>query len=67
MTQRPPLLKLEFFNRGLPADAFALVDDEIAALDAGMAWARPGDLIAVLVHIQRDEVHRWLDRGENHS
>ncbi len=55
------LLQLEFFNRGLPADAFALVDDEIAALDAGMAWARPGDLIAVLVHIQRDEVHRWLD------
>ena len=43
------------------ATVLPMSDDEIAALDLGMAWARPGDLIAVLVHIQRDEVQRWLE------
>ena len=47
-------------DRGLSPDAFALVDDEIAALEAGLAWARPGDVVLVLVHVQRVAVRAWL-------
>ena len=46
--------------RGLVAEAFTVVDDEIAALEAGLAWARPGDVVLLLVHIQRVAVHAWL-------
>lgn len=46
---------------GLPEGDNVLVADELDALASGLAWSRPGDLILVLVHIQRAEVRAWLD------
>jgi len=34
--------------------------DELSALKSGMKWARPGDLLVHLVHLERDSVEAWL-------
>lgn len=45
---------------GHPAAAIRLHDDEVHAIRDGLSWARPGDLIVHLVHIQRDAVTTFL-------
>lgn len=45
---------------GLPEEALMRVEGEVAALEVGLDWARPGDVILVLVHIERDAVREWL-------
>ena len=45
---------------GMAPENVVDVADELASLDAAMLWARPGDLIVHLVHIERDAVRRWL-------
>lgn len=38
-------------------------EDEVAALKDALGWARPGDLVVHLVHIQRDAVQTLLNRS----
>ena len=45
---------------GLPADAFMRVGGEVEALEVGLDWAQPGDVVLVLVHIEREAVREWL-------
>ena len=45
---------------GMAPENVVDVADELASLDAAMLWARPGDLIVHLVHIEREAVRRWL-------
>lgn len=54
------VLEKAFQALGLAADAFTIVADELEALELGRAWARPDDIVLVIVHIQRDEVQAWL-------
>jgi len=49
-----------FLALGLPEDSLMLVEGEVAALEIGVDWARPGDVILVLVHIEREAVREWL-------
>lgn len=52
----PALLEATFAELGLPCERVA---GEVAAVRRGLAWAQPGDLVAILVHVDRDEV--WAE------
>jgi UDP-N-acetylmuramyl tripeptide synthase len=52
----PALLEHEFAARGIACER---TDGEVGAIRRALAWARPGDLAAILVHVDRDEV--WAE------
>lgn len=52
----PAILADELARLGLPAGAIEVTADDLAATRAALAWARPGDLILLLVHSGRSEV-----------
>jgi cyanophycin synthetase len=58
----PALLRRTLIDLGAPADAVDTARDEVDVLTRGLAWARPGDLVAILVHVDRDEVQAELQR-----
>ncbi|MCA9516349.1 MAG: hypothetical protein KC635_15515, partial [Myxococcales bacterium] len=55
------VLRAAFLAEGLTPDDVIDVADEIDALERGFAWARPGDLLVHLVHVQRADCRRWLE------
>jgi len=59
----PTLLRDALIALGSPPDAIATVDGEVMALRHGLAWARRGDLVAILPHVERDEIHAELLRA----
>ncbi|MCY1066577.1 Mur ligase family protein [Nannocystis sp. RBIL2] len=52
----PALLERSFEGLGIACER---VESEVAAIRRGLEWARPGDVIAILVHVDRDEV--WAE------
>jgi cyanophycin synthetase len=58
----PALLRDELLAQGTPSDAVALAASEVEVLRSGLAWARPGDIVAILVHVDRDEIQAELGR-----
>ncbi|PCC69779.1 UDP-N-acetylmuramyl tripeptide synthase [Nannocystis exedens] len=52
----PALLEHSFAGLGIACER---VESEVAAIRRGLEWARPGDVIAILVHVDRDEV--WAE------
>jgi len=54
------VLQAAFRDLGLPVTSFTTVADELEALALGRAWAKPGDIVLIIVHIQRDAVQAWL-------
>ncbi len=52
----PMLLQDELLRLGLPPAGLERADTELAAIRKSLSWARPGDLLVLLVHKQRDEV-----------
>jgi len=56
----PKLIESSLLERGLGPEQIQIVEGEIPALEAAMAWARPGDLTMLLVHLERDEVTEWV-------
>lgn len=54
------VLRAAFLAEGLAADDVVDVVDEVDALERGFGWARPGDLLVHLVHVQRAACRRWL-------
>ncbi|MDC0668735.1 Mur ligase family protein [Nannocystis radixulma] len=52
----PALLEQSFAGLGIACER---VDSEVAAIRRGLEWARPGDVVAILVHVDRDEV--WAE------
>jgi UDP-N-acetylmuramyl tripeptide synthase len=57
----PALYERSLVELGLPADAFAIVGSEVEALERAFDGARPGDFVAVLVHLDHAEVQAFLD------
>jgi len=62
---RPPeevaaLLREGLIAMKMPASHIHRVTDEIDALEHGLAWAQPGDLLVHLVHLERDAVEERL-------
>ncbi|MBK9756674.1 MAG: Mur ligase [Nannocystis sp.] len=58
----PALLRDELIRLGHPASALTTASDEVDLLRRGLAWAEPGDLVAILVHVERDEIQAELRR-----
>jgi cyanophycin synthetase len=56
----PPLLAEGLIGAGQPADTVAFAPDEPTALRWALARARPGELIALLVHTDREGTGAWL-------
>jgi UDP-N-acetylmuramyl tripeptide synthase len=56
----PRLFGEAFERAGIGAERFAVVESEVAALESLFREARPGDVIAVLVHVDRDPVRAFL-------
>lgn len=57
----PALYERSLVAHGLPRDAFAIVGSEVEALERAFDGARPGDFVAVLVHLDHAEVQAFLD------
>ena len=55
------VLAAEFRRLGLPGDELVEVDTEPEALDAALRWARPGDLVVMLTHEDRQAVMERLE------
>ena len=56
----PTLYRETLLALGFPAEAFAVVDSEVAALERALDGASPGDFVAVLVHLDQAEVHAFF-------
>jgi len=52
----PALLEDSFAGLGIACER---IESEVAAIRRGLTWARPGDVVAILVHVDRDEV--WAE------
>lgn len=52
----PAILEDELRRSGAPADAVERAPGEVEGVRAALAWGRPGDLLVLLVHTDRDEV-----------
>ncbi len=59
----PAILDDELRRRGAPDEALAHAPTEIAAVDQALAWARPGDLLILLIHSERGAVLARLERA----
>jgi len=54
--ETPAILMDEFLRLGAPPESVTRTDSELEAVREALGWARPGDLLVLLVHTQRDEV-----------
>jgi cyanophycin synthetase len=52
----PALLEDELRRQGAPTESLERAGDDLEATRQALDWARPGDLLVLLVHTQRDEV-----------
>lgn len=59
----PGLIRQALLDAGLAADRLADAASEPEALALAMQWATPGDLVAVLPHVEREAVRAWLAGG----
>ena len=58
----PALMRETLTALGTPTAVIRDVATEMAVLHEGLAWARPGDVIAILDHVERDEIQAELGR-----
>jgi UDP-N-acetylmuramyl tripeptide synthase len=56
----PALMRQELLRIGMEQGAVQLAEDEVEALRRALAWARPGDFVALLVHVDEEGVRRLL-------
>jgi len=56
----PALLRETLLGLGMAGDAVREAGSELEVLREGLAWARPGDVIAIIDHVERDEIHAEL-------
>ena len=58
----PALIEEELREAGVPGERVRRAEDEIDALRQALDWSRPGDLLILPVHAQREEVLDMLER-----
>ena len=59
---RQRLIELEYDSTNIH-----IVKGEINALDDALSWSKPGDLIMLLVHLEREAVSQWITDQNNGS
>ncbi len=52
----------EFLRLGAASESITGTDSEFEAVRAALAWARPGDLLILPLHAERDRCLAFLDR-----
>ena len=57
------MMRAKLESLGQPSEALTVHEDEVASIRAALHWARPGDLVAHLVHLQRDAVRAALNES----
>ena len=57
------LLRRALIDRGFPGDGIDEAETETDAVERALAWARPGDLLVLLVHDERAQVLEILHRA----
>ena len=60
----PALLEAELLRLGARPEDVAFAPTELDAVRQALDWARPGDLLLLLVHTQRDEALGLLRRRQ---
>jgi UDP-N-acetylmuramyl tripeptide synthase len=55
------VMRAALLEAGAPADCVSEAPTELDAVKAALAWAQPGDLLVLPVHVQKDEVAALLD------
>ena len=58
----PAIMREALIELGTPADTIREVATEIEVLREGLEWARPGDVIVILDHVERDEIQAELQQ-----
>jgi cyanophycin synthetase len=58
----PAVLRDELLRLGATPESVTIAATELEGIREALSWARPGDLLILLAHIQRDEVLALLDR-----
>jgi cyanophycin synthetase len=58
----PAVLRDELVRLGAAPESVTIAGTELEGIREALAWARPGDLLILLAHTQRDEVLALLDR-----
>ncbi|MFO0667611.1 MAG: hypothetical protein U0174_26905, partial [Polyangiaceae bacterium] len=56
----PAIFRRVLVAEGLADEAFELVEGEVAALSHALSLAKPGDFVALLVHLEQHEVAAYL-------
>lgn len=56
----PAILRETLLGLGMAGDAVREVASELDVLREGLAWAKPGDVIAIIDHVERDEIQAEL-------
>jgi UDP-N-acetylmuramyl tripeptide synthase len=57
----------EFLRLGAAPQSITRADSEFEAVRAALAWARPGDLLILTIHAERDRCLGYLDRLQSHG
>jgi UDP-N-acetylmuramyl tripeptide synthase len=60
--QVPAILEAELLRLGARREHLGRAPTELDAVRQALAWARPGDLLVLLVHTQREEAMALLER-----
>lgn len=60
----PAMIRAELARVGAPEDIHETVASESAALDAALEWARPGDLLLLFSHAEREATLERLSKLE---
>lgn len=60
--EEPAIIVDEFEQFGAPASAIGRADSELAAVRQALEWARPGDLLLLISHEERQAVLELVKR-----
>ena len=63
----PHLIRDSLLARGIAVDQIDIVRGEVTALEQAMDWSKPGDLVMLLVHLEREGVAQWIQTTSNES
>ncbi|MGQ0552434.1 MAG: Mur ligase family protein [Planctomycetota bacterium] len=58
----PAVIAAELLRLGAPPESLSHAPSELAAVYEALEWARPGDLLALFLHSQREECLALLDQ-----
>jgi len=59
-TEVATMIRKRLIEQNYDSDNIQIVKGEVKALDDAFNWAKPGDLIMLLVHLEREAVSQWI-------